>query len=1350
MFNNLSQAATFLIDRGCNLNAVNLKNESPLMIACANRNYWLAEKFLDSGVKLNTLVDSGDEDTILHKLVGSVKSQYVQHLYEKLAKDADNLKALKTMAQMKNKEGLTPLFKIFTDNNTTTDANEVKNICNFVSFLVKKLDSDVNAVRMQNKVQTSMLHSVVCTSYATQVLSILQLRKLDLDPLDTNFRTPLATLIVNKKNSSSIQVISYLINAGANINFKSKSDDSLSLLLLLAMHQPRMFSLIPQMLEKGGDFREVDPEKGNSTLHFVAQNPKETGALEAVVALIKSGSNVNLANKDGRTPLHLVVNSRGNETDVAYDIEDALLTAGADLRLRDIRHRTSLHYAFVKVGKPLEKSNLDPIELVMILLNSIKGTNKREFVKISDKFGATPLHYAAMRGATICCSYFSSEMKDNMDIKDLRGNTPFGLAVWCGHEGSALHFQQQGADFLQILDTNIQIIKEPGIMDNADDDKNNSESDDNSSNNDSGSDNSDDNSEENMSTSRERNFKGISIEPPEETRWIWSHRAKQDDEIRRMKTEAMKYPIFQEVVKREWQGILHLMIAKLQSSGANISIPVSTAIKTQKLRLALKLVHRVKDVKELEQNQETLLHTLAKHSKAGEQSELQVQLLNLLVEKGVDPKQGDSLNCNAISYAAMNQNHAQVAALEKVGITAQSIPYLPRDHLGRTPFSALFWKFNEFLNIPHELTLWAASLLANGAVSANALTQYPFVLSPYPGVRCLVKYHHPDQDSKSFPLYSPLIVAVIHGRYNVVSWLWRLKSSVSFNFGDDQGRTAMMHAIRLNDLKMVKLLLNPHSYNSELDIDPWNTNYSNWVRGKSSELNLDVQDKRGWTAVDYLVCPSVGDSPQESYYYANVEQVLLILHKAGATFTKKSGDGKSPLERAAELKKTHVVNAMYKILKTPQAQQLSCPEDYGTVVTIQTNCSFDPPIKDFMNKAKQISLDKEAKMPQKELKVLPDPLLEMEEDNSEVVLDPVQDTLFDCVLTNVDLSYGMYGLYNFYKMQVVKQPRGKQLVVLFTQWGRVGTEGQYQKTPFPSEEEAIKEFKKIFKAKSGNNWDDGKNNFKPIPKRYRLVHKDIKAKRPAELTVDFEKLEESEKSNPSKLNAEVYKIIRSFTMVHKMEMSSNHYQSYRNVQTSLEVSKSLPIISTEALHKANEVLNRIKVILAEKQQMQYNHSTENYTEEQRLKIFEQLIAASEEFYALVPVYGFASEALQPIFELSNLHERQEEIYSLIHLGFAKELILAAEYSSPTTNPIEYIYQCLGTKLAPLDMAQKSEHFEAQLILQYIHNTSPKTKVEGIYRIQGAEKHEITVRNRWLLWHGTKKVCFIVLNSKSYI
>lgn len=61
------------------------------------------------------------------------------------------------------------------------------------------------------------------------------------------------------------------------------------------------------------------------------------------------------------------------------------------------------------------------------------------------------------------------------------------------------------------------------------------------------------------------------------------------------------------------------------------------------------------------------------------------------------------------------------------------------------------------------------------------------------------------------------------------------------------------------------------------------------------------------------------------------------------------------------------------------------------------------------------------------------------------------------------------------------------MYVLWTRWGPFGQEGQHQKTPFLTKEEAVVEFKAIFKSKTGNNWEDHTASFEPKPNRYEIM-----------------------------------------------------------------------------------------------------------------------------------------------------------------------------------------------------------------------------------------------------------------------
>jgi ankyrin repeat protein len=110
-----------------------------------------------------------------------------------------------------------------------------------------------------------------------------------------------------------------------------------------------------------------------------------------------------------------------------------------------------------------------------------------------------------------------------------------------------------------------------------------------------------------------------------------------------------------------------------------------------------------------------------------------------------------------------------------------------------------------------------------------------------------------------------------------------------------------------------------------------------------------------------------------------------------------------------------------------------------------------------------------------------------------LVWDQKANIPYDIILTKTDVSYGLYGMHNFYKMQLIthsfnhhhlksktqindvqlssngsaKKFDQNQMCVLFTRWGRIGDPGQYQRTPFSNFQEAKDEFCKIFKQKTG-------------------------------------------------------------------------------------------------------------------------------------------------------------------------------------------------------------------------------------------------------------------------------------------
>ncbi|CAG2105984.1 unnamed protein product [Medioppia subpectinata] len=339
--------------------------------------------------------------------------------------------------------------------------------------------------------------------------------------------------------------------------------------------------------------------------------------------------------------------------------------------------------------------------------------------------------------------------------------------------------------------------------------------------------------------------------------------------------------------------------------------------------------------------------------------------------------------------------------------------------------------------------------------------------------------------------------------------------------------------------------------------------------------------------------------------------------------------------------------------------------------------------------------------------------------------------------------------------------RVKGLVILFTRWGRVGDTGQYQKTPFATVDEAADEFRKIFRAKTGNHWQTG---FAAQPKKYRLVELQKRRRRRAR-EYKFDSLSKAivdkrgdgqEESVEAKLPAPLQKLMKTLIRVH------TGGDSYRSLATGRESAHHKPfggLLSDESLTKAEDVLTRMEALVVQRDGIKDQQHSDDY-----LRVTGELVDLSEQFYHLIPVFGYQYEKLKPLFtrqELRDkqelyeklkplftrqeLRDKQELVHNLIHFEFASELLLAAQCRLPDVHPCDYVYKALGCHLQLLEA--QADDDECQLILQYVHNTTQSTgkrAVKGIYRINrsGEDKRltgtdRLADSNRWLLWHGTR-------------
>ena len=103
----------------------------------------------------------------------------------------------------------------------------------------------------------------------------------------------------------------------------------------------------------------------------------------------------------------------------------------------------------------------------------------------------------------------------------------------------------------------------------------------------------------------------------------------------------------------------------------------------------------------------------------------------------------------------------------------------------------------------------------------------------------------------------------------------------------------------------------------------------------------------------------------------------------------------------------------------------------------------------------------------------------------------VDNSYYDALMCKIDVKRFFFGEANYYKIQLLHNT-AQDIYIVWTRWGRIGDDGQSQKTPFKTLLEAQKEFHKVFRQKTGNDWKDV-GQFERVPKKYQLKELEGKA-----------------------------------------------------------------------------------------------------------------------------------------------------------------------------------------------------------------------------------------------------------------
>ena len=171
--------------------------------------------------------------------------------------------------------------------------------------------------------------------------------------------------------------------------------------------------------------------RGRSPLHFAV----ETGNAEIVSLLIKAGASVFTTDSNGATPLH-VATQYGQKTLAQILIK----IMGARAHIRDKNGTTPLHIAARQGHRDLTAQLLflqnqglrQRVE--KFLKSSTKSADLSHLVDVKNKFGLSPLHYAALGGHEEVAKLLLQQGA-TINTFNAQGLTPLFLASRDGHEG---------------------------------------------------------------------------------------------------------------------------------------------------------------------------------------------------------------------------------------------------------------------------------------------------------------------------------------------------------------------------------------------------------------------------------------------------------------------------------------------------------------------------------------------------------------------------------------------------------------------------------------------------------------------------------------------------------------------------------------------------------------------------------------------------------------------------------------------------------------------------------------------------------------------------------------------------
>jgi poly [ADP-ribose] polymerase 2/3/4 len=327
----------------------------------------------------------------------------------------------------------------------------------------------------------------------------------------------------------------------------------------------------------------------------------------------------------------------------------------------------------------------------------------------------------------------------------------------------------------------------------------------------------------------------------------------------------------------------------------------------------------------------------------------------------------------------------------------------------------------------------------------------------------------------------------------------------------------------------------------------------------------------------------------------------------------------------------------------------------------------------------------------------------------------------------------------FYRLQLLKSAGSHKT---WTRWGRVGERGQSALLGDGTLADALKQFSKKFKDKSGLPWDD--RGLPPKPNKYAFVERsydpdsededgDVSSKAKAEKDEDED--EESEKELVCTLEKPVQDLLGLIFNASYLTAALSDLKYDAQKLPLGKLSKSTILKGFQALKDLSELLNDPALGPSK-----YNKSSAAATED-----------LSNLFYSLIP-HDFGRNRPPVIASGPQLKREIELLDSLSDMKAAADIMkLDNKKLVNEKHPLDVKFEALGMNEMSV-LNHKTEEFK--LLENYLQGSKGDThhhsyKVQDIFRIERQGENDRfdqsifskVKSDRRLLWHGSRSTNF---------